>query len=101
MIAANSSVASHLICYLLLSLAHTLSLSILRAHTHTHTYKYVQTHTHTYVLISGVWAPRKIENPHYFEDKEPSKIAAIGGLAVEVWTTNAGINFDNFVITRR
>merc|ERR1712000_69649 len=50
--------------------------------------------------FKGVWAPRQIPNPAYFRDGAPAKsIAPIGALAVEVWTTNAGINYDNFLIT--
>ena len=46
----------------------------------------------------GVWAPKKIPNPNYFLDNKPSNMAPITGLAVEVWTTNAGIHFDNFMV---
>lgn len=49
--------------------------------------------------FKGVWAPRQIKNPEYFHDKSPvDSLAPIDSLAVEVWTTNAGIHFDNFVI---
>jgi hypothetical protein len=46
-----------------------------------------------------VWEPRTIPNPDYFYDSHPSYLAPIAGIAVEVWTTNAGIHFDNFVVT--
>ena len=46
----------------------------------------------------GVWAPKKIPNPNYFLDNKPSDMAPITGLAVEVWTTNSGIHFDNFIV---
>ncbi len=46
----------------------------------------------------GVWAPRKIDNPNYFVDEQPSALAAMGALAVEIWTTNKGIKMDNFAI---
>lgn len=46
-----------------------------------------------------MWAPRKIKNPEYFVDNSPvDSLAPIDSLAVEIWTTNAGIHFDNFVI---
>jgi len=48
----------------------------------------------------GPWAPKKIANPNFFTDNSPAKsMAAIGALAVEVWTTNKGFLFDNFLIT--
>jgi len=46
----------------------------------------------------GEWAPRKIENPHYFEDLQPHRIAAIGGVAFEVWTMQSGILLDNIFV---
>jgi calnexin len=46
----------------------------------------------------GVWAAKKIPNPKYFLDNKPSDMAQIAGIAVEVWTTNAGIHFDNFIV---
>ncbi len=55
----------------------------------------------TFILFfsSGIWAPRKIPNENYFEDLSPyNSLAALQGLAVEVWTINAGIFFDNFLV---
>ncbi|KAJ1463227.1 Calreticulin family-domain-containing protein [Pelagophyceae sp. CCMP2097] len=47
----------------------------------------------------GLWAPRKVANPNFFEAKETAKsLPAIGAVAVEVWTTNLGITFDNFAL---
>jgi calnexin len=46
----------------------------------------------------GEWAPRQIPNPNYFVDEHPSDMAPIAALAVEVWTTNSGIHFDNFLL---
>lgn len=49
---------------------------------------------------AGLWKPRMIPNPEYFHDSNPiNSLAPIVGLAVEVWTTNAGIHFDNFVVS--
>lgn len=48
--------------------------------------------------FKGVWEPRKIPNPHYFEDNTPSKFAPIGAVAIEVWTMQGNILFDNFLI---
>jgi calnexin len=51
--------------------------------------------------MPGVWAPREIANPSYFEDLHPFlSIAPMAGIAVEVWTTSAGILFDNFLVAR-
>lgn len=47
----------------------------------------------------GEWAPRQIPNPNFFVDEHPSNVAPIAGLAVEVWTTNSGIHFDNFLLS--
>jgi calnexin len=49
----------------------------------------------------GEWKPRQIENAGYFEDSQLHRLsgAAIAGVAVEVWTMNGGILFDNFLIT--
>jgi len=46
----------------------------------------------------GVWAPRQITNPNYFQDLTPANFAPVAGVAIEVWTTDAGINLDNIVI---
>ena len=47
----------------------------------------------------GPWTPRKISNPNYFVETNPArKLAGIEAVSVEVWTTNKGILFDNFVL---
>jgi len=47
----------------------------------------------------GPWVPRQIPNPEHYEDKKPmNSLAPMAALAVEVWTTNAGIHYDNFAI---
>lgn len=47
----------------------------------------------------GPWSPAQIPNPAYFKDDNPySSIEPFSALAVEVWTTSAGIFFDNFLI---
>lgn len=49
--------------------------------------------------FKGIWRPKQIPNPAYFVDHTPAKtLASMKGLAVEVWTTNAGILFDNFLV---
>ena len=47
----------------------------------------------------GPWAPRKIPNKEFFQPKNPSKnLKPVGAVAVEVWTTNGGIAYDNFYL---
>jgi len=51
-------------------------------------------------LYKGSWYPKKIENPNYYVDLEPAmKLPTMAGVAIEVWTTTAGILFDNFVVS--
>ena len=49
--------------------------------------------------MQGKWAPRKIENPAYFDDETPyyslSPITAVG---FELWTMSENIYFDNVII---
>ncbi|EME30848.1 Calnexin [Galdieria sulphuraria] len=45
----------------------------------------------------GPWKPRKIPNPDYYEDLHPV-VESIGGIAIEIWTMNQGIVFDNFLV---
>lgn len=49
-------------------------------------------------LYKGEWKPRQISNPDFFEDLRPADVAPIGGVAIEVWTTNGGFHFDNFAL---
>lgn len=52
-----------------------------------------------YLLVQGIWAPRKIDNPDYFDDPTPLKnIAPIGGVALEIWTMDEGYFFDNVLV---
>lgn len=47
----------------------------------------------------GEWKPRKIPNPSYFEVSRPAKqLPVVGAVAVEIWTTNGGIVYDNFAL---
>jgi calnexin len=49
----------------------------------------------------GPWVPRKIPNPAYYDaSHHPVHIAPISAVAVEVWTTDAGIHYDNIAIAR-
>ena len=46
----------------------------------------------------GEWAPRQIDNPSYFQDLQPSSMAPIGGVALEIWTMQAGTLLDNVFV---
>jgi len=47
----------------------------------------------------GIWEPKKIANPAYFEAKTPFQdLANMGGIGIEIWTMQDGIEFDNVVI---
>jgi len=49
----------------------------------------------------GPWKAKQIPNPGYFYDPSPiDSLAPMAGLAVEVWTTNPAILFDNFLVSR-
>ena len=47
----------------------------------------------------GVWKPRKINNPDYFEDLQPFRMMPFKGLGLELWSMTSDIYFDNFIIT--
>lgn len=47
----------------------------------------------------GEWAPRRIPNPRYYESAGISELSSIAGVALEIWTMQAGISFDNVVLT--
>lgn len=47
----------------------------------------------------GKWAPRRMSNPDFFEDKEPYKMTSIDALALELWSISNEVSFDNFLIT--
>ena len=45
----------------------------------------------------GPWKPRRVPNPDYFHQDHPT-LAPMAGIAVEIWTTNAGLHFDSFFV---
>jgi hypothetical protein len=47
------------------------------------------------------WKAKQIPNPFYHRDANPAIVAPMSGIALELWTTNAGVHFDNFLITRQ
>jgi len=50
--------------------------------------------------FNGPWKPRSIDNPAYYEEKNPGNFTPIGAIALELWTTNKDLVFDNILITR-
>ena len=47
----------------------------------------------------GPWLPHFIPNPDYYVEKAPHNLPSIGGIAIEIWTLQEGIAFDNILIT--
>ena len=48
----------------------------------------------------GVWAPRDIPNPDFFNDEAPlTHLGAVGAVAIEIWTMDDGYFFDNVVVS--
>merc|ERR1719203_1018337 len=47
----------------------------------------------------GEWKPKQIENPAYFEEESPySKLDAVAGVAIDIWTMQKGIEYDNIYV---
>lgn len=46
----------------------------------------------------GVWKPRMIPNPDYFEDLKPSDFTKMGAIGFELWTMSNDILFDNIYV---
>lgn len=52
--------------------------------------------------LQGIWKPKKISNPDYFEDETPlNNLGDIGAVAVEIWTMDQGYFFDNVLVTNK
>lgn len=51
------------------------------------------------LFAQGVWKPRKIANPAFFEDLQPFRMSAFSALGLELWSMTSDIFFDNFFIT--
>lgn len=56
---------------------------------------------HWFCCLQGVWKPRKISNPDYFEDLRPFQMSPFKALGLELWSMTSDIYFDNFIITSR
>lgn len=50
-------------------------------------------------FLQGVWKPRKIQNPAFFEDLQPFRMTAFSAVGLELWSMTSDIFFDNFFIT--
>ena len=47
----------------------------------------------------GIWKPRKIKNPDYFEEPNPvDRLTPIGAIGLELWTMSENVVFDNFIL---
>lgn len=47
----------------------------------------------------GEWRPAQIPNPDFYELERPlASLPKIGGIALEIWTTNKNLMFDNILI---
>jgi len=49
-------------------------------------------------LFQGIWAPRKIDNPDFFEDSNPFAMKTIAAVGFELWSMQSDILFDNLII---
>lgn len=52
--------------------------------------------------LQGPWVQRQVPNPDFYEDDAPLQngVAAVGAVALELWTVDQGYMFDNVLITR-
>lgn len=50
-------------------------------------------------ICQGVWKPRKIPNPDFFEDLHPFRMTPFSAVGLELWSMSSDIFFDNFFIT--
>ncbi len=49
--------------------------------------------------FQGKWAPRRIPNPGYFEDKTPFlHLLPISAVGFELWSTSPSVSFDNVIV---
>ncbi|MBN3290689.1 CALX protein, partial [Polypterus senegalus] len=51
-----------------------------------------------FVPEQGIWKPRKIPNPDYFEDDNPFGMTPFSAVGLELWSMTSDIYFDNFII---
>ena len=50
-------------------------------------------------ILQGIWKPKRIPNPAYFEDDHPfDNMLTITAVGLELWTMSGGIFFDNFLV---
>ncbi|KAK7929687.1 hypothetical protein WMY93_006082 [Mugilogobius chulae] len=47
----------------------------------------------------GVWKPRKMQNPEFFEDLQPFRMRPFRAIGLELWSMTSDIYFDNFIVT--
>merc|ERR1719245_2244963 len=47
----------------------------------------------------GEWSPKQIDNPAFFETENPfAELDSIAGVAIDIWTMQKGIEYDNVYI---
>merc|ERR550517_269367 len=47
----------------------------------------------------GEWKAKQIDNPAFFEESDPwSKLDSIAGVAIDIWTMQRGIEYDNVYV---
>lgn len=52
-------------------------------------------------LQQGEWKQKTIPNPDYFKEDSPlSHVDPIGGVAIEIWTTDDGYIFDSIMVAQ-
>lgn len=58
------------------------------------------THVSLPAVAQGVWSPQKIANPKFYEDSTPlANIGKINAVAIEIWTMDSEMYFDNIVVS--
>lgn len=51
------------------------------------------------IYLQGKWAPRRIDNPAYFEiDDAFSTLSPVAAVGFELWTMSEGVLIDNIII---
>ena len=50
-------------------------------------------------VSQGLWKPRKVANPAFFEDLHPFRMNPFSAVGLELWSMSSDIFFDNFFIT--
>ena len=49
-------------------------------------------------MESGIWKAKQIENPNFFRDDQPAAFDYVDAIALELWTVEDGVMFDNILV---